>query len=154
MKKLNNSEVALNKGVAYKKSLQVIFVFKKSLNVERLWFVYCVCLKSKTLCIYLFSPFSSSSRLLQNIEEFGANKYFTDHHTPNAITDFRDSVPVRKMHDCYSRIRKKIRATFHPFKQCKQLQWVDGSKPLQKFLNVFNTTYTSSNCLVNQLFYC
>ena len=72
---------------------------------------YGVCLKNKTLCIWRFSPFSSSfPRFLRSIGEFGAKKYFTDHHTPNTIHDFRDSFPVRKMHD--SR-RKKFLATFH-----------------------------------------
>ena len=39
-------------------------------------------------------------------------EYFTDHHTPNAIRSFRDSVLVRIMHDCYSRIRKNFEQHF------------------------------------------
>ena len=33
---------------------------------------------------------------------------FTDHHTPDAINDFRDSVLVRKMHDCHCTIPKNF----------------------------------------------
>ena len=33
---------------------------------------------------------------------------FTDHHTPDTIKGFRDSVPVCKMHDCYCTISKNF----------------------------------------------
>ena len=48
---------------------------------------FCVCLKCKTPCICRISP-SSSSRHLQNIEEFGVKKYFTGHQTINTIELF------------------------------------------------------------------
>ena len=47
-----------------------------------------VCLKSKMLCIHLFSPSSSSPWLLGNIGEFRAKSYFTDHQTANTIQLF------------------------------------------------------------------
>ena len=62
---------------------------------------FCVCLKSKTPCICRFSPSSFSPRLFLNIREFGAKKYFTDHHIRNVINGFRGSVLVCKMHDCF-----------------------------------------------------
>ena len=40
--------------------------------------------------------------------EFGAGKYFTDHHTPYTIHDLRDSILVCQIHDCYCKIRKYI----------------------------------------------
>ena len=42
MKMLSNTEVKLNQSVAYKKSLQVIFVFKGSHNFKPLPFVYLI----------------------------------------------------------------------------------------------------------------
>ena len=69
------------------------------------FFVYCVCVKRKTLCNYLCSSFYSSScdsaSLIRNIGKFGAKNYFTDHRTANTIHGFRDSVPVLKMQGCY-----------------------------------------------------
>ena len=56
-------------------------------------------LKSKTLWICQFSPSSSSHRLLRNISEFNTKMCFTNHHTPNTIHGFRDSVPVLKIHN-------------------------------------------------------
>ena len=39
---------------------------------------------------------------------------FTDHHTPDTIHGFRDSVLVCKIHDCYCTIRKNFEH-FHSF---------------------------------------
>ena len=92
---------------------------------------------------------------------------FTDHNTPDAINEFRDSVLVCKMHDCYCTIRKNFEH-FHPFssglliKRCKQwasgkrLQCLDYMKTnhFKMLLNVCSTTYTHSNCIVYRLFYC
>ena len=50
---------------------------------------------------------------------------FTDHHTPDTINGFRDSVLFCKMHVCYCTIRKNFQH-FHSFssglliKQCKR----------------------------------
>ena len=46
--------------------------------------VYCVCLKNITLCDCQ-SRCCSSAVLFQNIGEFGAKKYFTDHRTAKTI---------------------------------------------------------------------
>ena len=56
---------------------------------------------------------SSAKRLafvgfLYPLWEFGAGKYFTDHHTPYTIQDLRDSILVCKIHDYYCKIRKNI----------------------------------------------
>ena len=39
---------------------------------------------------------------------------FTDHHTPNTVHRFRDSVMVCQMHDCYCTISSKCFEHFHP----------------------------------------
>ena len=65
----------------------ISFIFNFS-KVNTLLQIYCVRLKSKTLCISLFSPSSSSRRLFRNIGEFGAKKYFSDHRTSNATQLF------------------------------------------------------------------
>ena len=51
--------------------------------------LYCVCLKSITLCNCL-SPSTSASlpHFFQNIGEFGAKKYFTDQRAANTIQLF------------------------------------------------------------------
>ena len=87
---------------------------------------------------------------------------FTDHHTLNTINGFRDSVLVCKMHDCYCTIRKNFEKNLllirpsHQIKRCRRLQWLDYMKTnhFKMLLNVFSTTYTYSNCIVYQLFYC
>ena len=40
--------------------------------------------------------------------------------------------------------------------RCKRLQWLDYMKTnhFKMLLNVLSTTYTYSNCIVYQLFYC
>ena len=68
-------------------------------------FIAFVC-KEKRFAFSGFYP-SSSPRLPQNIGEFGAKKYILQ-TTAHLIHCFRDSVPVRKMHDCYSRILIQI----------------------------------------------
>ena len=86
---------------------------------------------------------------------------FTDHHTPDTINCFRDSVLVCKMHDRYCTIPKNF-VHFHSFpsslliKRCKRLQRLDYMKTnhFKMLLNVFSTTYTYSNCIVYRLFYC
>ena len=115
-------------------------------------FFFFVCSKSKTLCIYLFSPSSSSPRPLQNIMEF-EKKYFTDHDTTNTILGFRDSFLVRKMHD--SRKCKNFEQHSVPIqamqaiamRRCKQ-------RTSKSFLNAFSSTYIYSNLIVYHLFYC
>ena len=53
------------------------------------WTSFCVCLKSKTVCVCRFSPSSSSFlRLIRDIGEFGAKHYFTDHRTANQVLLF------------------------------------------------------------------
>ena len=65
--------------------------------------INCVCVKCITLCDCLCSSscccFSAS--LIQNIGEFGAKNYFTDHQTANIIHSFRDSFQALKIHGCY-----------------------------------------------------
>ena len=88
---------------------------------------------------------------------------FTDHHTPDTMNGFRESVLVCKIHDCYCTIRKNCEH-FCSFSsgfsssdaRGKQLQWLDYMKTnhFKMLLNVFSTTYTYSNCIVYRLFYC
>ena len=57
---------------------------------------------------------------------------------------FRDSGPVRKMHNCYSRRQyaKTSNNIPFPFKRCKRLHWVDENKPLQKaFWCIYHDLY-------------
>ena len=76
-------------------------------NIKDETISFCICVKRITLCNCLCSSPSSSSRscfsasLIQNIREFRAKNYFTDHLTANTIHDFRESVPVLKIHGCY-----------------------------------------------------
>ena len=57
---------------------------------------------------------------------------FTDHHTPDTIHIFSDSILVCKMHDSYDK-QKFWAFTFLPIKRCKQLQWLEyESKPLHE----------------------
>ena len=80
-------------------------------------------------------------------------KPILDHHTPDTINGFRDSILVCKMHDSYCTIHKNIEH-FHFFssslfiKRCKRLQRLDYMKAnhFKMLLNVFSTTYTYSNC--------
>ena len=62
------------------------------------------------LCFSSPSSLSSFSRdfasLIWNIEKFEAKNYFTDQQTANTIYGFRNSVPVLKIHDCYSDTQK------------------------------------------------
>ena len=67
----------------------------------------------------IFAFASKAKRLafpsfLHPLREFGAKKYFKDHHTPNTIHGFGDSVLVCKMHDCYWNIRKNFEQHFIP----------------------------------------
>ena len=62
---------------------------------------------------------------------------FTDHHTPDTIHSFRDSVLVCKMHECYCTICKNFKH-FHPCHQAMQAIAIIGlgsklyeKKPLQ-----------------------
>ena len=55
---------------------------------------YCVCVKRLTLCNCLCSSYSRfSASVIQNIREFRANNYFTDHLTTNTIQLF---VPTKR----------------------------------------------------------
>ena len=75
---------------------------------------------------------------------------FTDHHTPDTIHGFRDSVLICKMHDCYC--SQKFRAfSFLPIKRWKQLQWYMKSNYFKMLLNILSTAYTYSNCMVYRL---
>ena len=81
---------------------------------------------------------------LHPLREFGAKKYFTDHHTPNTRSGFGDSFLVCKMHDCYCRIRKNVDQ--HSFllieaTQAMTMDRLDENKPLQNVLNVFLIIY-------------
>ena len=48
------------------------------------------------------------ANFLHPLWEFGARKYFADHHTPYTTDDFGDSFLVCKIHDCYCRIHKNF----------------------------------------------
>ena len=83
---------------------------------------------------------------------------FTDHHIFNTIHCFRDSVLVCKMHDCMIR---KMLEHFHSFPssdasdyKITRLNEKEKKNTSKCFLNVFNITYTYSNCIIYQLFYC
>ena len=58
-------------------------------NLDLFQFSFCVCVKRKTLCNCLCSSSCDSASLIQNIGEFGAKKYFTDHRTANTIQSFQ-----------------------------------------------------------------
>ena len=83
---------------------------------------------------------------------------FTDHQTPGTIHGFRDSVLVCKMHDCYCTIHKNVEhlQSYSSALLIKRLQWLDFMKTnhFKMLLNVFNSRYTYSNCLVYRVFYC
>ena len=49
------------------------------------------------------------TRHFKHARESGAKKYFLDHHTHNTMRGFRDSLPVRNIYGCYSRISKKFK---------------------------------------------
>ena len=96
--------------------------------------ICCVCLKSKTLCIYRFSP-SSSPRLLQNIGEFGGKKNLQT--IPGLIILYLIKYTLSEIHfwsvKCTTvTLRKNLEQHSIPFKWCRRLQWVDENKPLQK----------------------
>ena len=84
---------------------------------------------------------SSAKRLafvgfLYPLWEFGAGKYFTDHHTPYTIQDLRDSILVCKIHDCYCKIRKNFERyvmLFFPIQatQATRMVRLDENKLLQ-----------------------
>ena len=85
-----------------------------------------------------------------------AKTSFTDHHTPDTINGFMDSVLVCKMHDCYCTTSKNFEL-FHSFSsRNKRLHCLDYRKTnhFKMLLNLFSITYTYSNCIVYQLFYC
>ena len=57
--------------------------------------------------VFFFFSLSFSAKVIQNIEEFKAKSYFTDHQRAKTIHRFRDSVLVLKIYDRY-RIHKKL----------------------------------------------
>ena len=64
-------------------------------------------MKLITLCKFLcYSSSRFPASIIQNIVEFGAKNYFTDHRAANTIHGFRDSVPVLKIHGCYKNTQK------------------------------------------------
>lgn len=69
-------------------------------HVATIMTIYCVCMKHKMLGNCLCS-FCDSASLVQNIEEFGAKKYFRDHLTGNTIHEFKDLVLILKTEGCY-----------------------------------------------------
>ena len=75
---------------------------------------------------------------------------FTDHHTPDTINGFRDSILICKMQDCYCTLRKNflLIRPYHQIKRCKPLQWLDYMKTnhFKMLLKVFSTRYTYLNC--------
>ena len=71
----------------------------------------------------------------------------TDHHTPDTIDGFRDSVLVCKIYDCYYLQKESISI---PSLKAIEAIAVHEIKQLQ---NVFSTTYTYSNCTVYRLSY-
>ena len=87
---------------------------------------------------------------------------FTDHHTPNIMNGFRDSVLVCKMHDRYKCHKMLLHDTqkFRAFilirlsHQAMQAIATMKTNHFKILLNVFSTTYTCSNCIVYRLFYC
>ena len=107
---------------------------------------FCVCLKSKTVYICRFSSSSCSPQLLQNIEEFGAKKYFTDHCTPSTINGFRYSVLV--WYDCYCKICKNFEQHSIPSQVITMDRLDKKKKHFKMLLNVLSTTYTYSNCIL------
>ena len=144
--------------------LIVDFIFLSMDSFYRKQFInlpYCVCVKCITLCNCLCSSSPSSSRdfasVIPNIEKFEAKSYFTDHQTGNTTYSSKESVPVLEIHDCYRDTQKfeqpsipilnaiasyKVRTVFW----CKQ--------PTSNSFETFQTLYTYSNCMINQLLYC
>ena len=75
------------------KVYKMLFEFWKCIklfwNFENIYNCVCLCVKRKTLCNCLCSSSScDSASLIQNIGEFGAKNYFTDHQTANTIQLF------------------------------------------------------------------
>ena len=80
---------------------------------------------------------------------------FTDHHTPDTINGYRDSVLVCTMQDRYFTIRKNFEH-FHSLSsglRIKRLQRLDHMETnhFKMLLNVFSTTHTYSNSKVYRL---
>ena len=76
---------------------------------------YCVCVKYIILCNCLCSSSSCfSASFTQNIREFEAKNYFTDHSTAIKICSFRDSVPVHPFSTWFLQGYAKISSNF-PF---------------------------------------
>ena len=74
---------------------------------------------------------------------------FTDHHTPDAMSGYRDAVLVCKMHDCYSTMAKIPSIYFHSFssglfikRRIRQAIAMFRLNENKQLLNVFSTTYT------------
>ena len=65
----------------------------------------CLLENQNTLHLLVFSI------LFRNLEQ---KKYSKDHHTPNTVHSFGDSVQVCKMHDYYCRIHKSFEQHFIP----------------------------------------
>ena len=86
--------------------------------------------------------------------EIWSKNYFTDQQTANTIYGFRNSVPVLKIHDCYSDTQKSeqhfipIEAIATRREQC----WY--KQPTSNSFETLKTVYTYSNCMMNQLLYC
>ena len=118
--------------------------------------ICCVCLKSKTLCIYRFSP-SSSPRLLQNIGEFRGKKKLQT--IPGLIILYLIQYTLSEIHfwsvKCITvTLRKNLEQ--HPSHSSDAGDYNELMKTnhFKKLLNAFNTTHTCSNCIVYWLFYC
>ena len=99
---------------------------------------FSVCAKRITLCNCLCSSsccFSAS--IIQNIREFRAKNYFTDHQTDNTIHRFKDSVPVLKIYNCYQDTQKFEQLSIPTQAITRREQCVDVNNPLQTVFKHF-----------------
>ena len=70
-------------------------------GANRFFCIYCVCVKSQTLCILLLVLRIVFHLVVRKIGEFEAKNCFTDHQIADTIHGFRDSFAVLKTYNCY-----------------------------------------------------
>ena len=116
---------------------------------------YCVCVKRITLCNCLCSSSSCfSASAIRNIGELRAKSYFTDHQKANTIHSFTDSVPVRRIYNCYQNTQTFEQLCISTQAITRKEQCVDVSNPLQTIFKYFKLQLCNySNCTIDQLLY-
>ena len=77
---------------------------------------------------------------------------FTDHHTPDTIHRFRDSVMVCQMHYCYCTISSKYFEHFHPLSSRSWLDRISRSR-CRMYVILFNGQQKISANIPNRAAY-